>query len=246
MLNFFRNIRRRLPTENKSSKYLLHAIGEIALVVIGILIALQIDDWNENRKESALVNTYKKGLIENLIKDSLNINETLLRINSESNAIKEFEQRVSSSSQPFDTILKIARFEYDFKIWINYDYEQDTYQVLNATGYISLFSNDIMKDLNALYNLQERTLFANSQSFETYRNGLAQYAQKYPYSFNSNLIQDGTVAASLVWDNISLSNHATEFNALIVAKGDNYRLALKRLPLIQDKTNELLAKLRNL
>jgi len=54
MLRFFRKIRQRLLTDNKFSKYLLYAIGEILLVVIGILIALQIDNWNENRKTRAL------------------------------------------------------------------------------------------------------------------------------------------------------------------------------------------------
>ncbi|MFC3880466.1 hypothetical protein ACFOSV_09780 [Algoriphagus namhaensis] len=56
MLNFFRKIRQKLLTQNisdgqagKFSKYLTYAIGEIILVVIGILIALQINTWNENR-----------------------------------------------------------------------------------------------------------------------------------------------------------------------------------------------------
>ncbi|MBC2840075.1 DUF6090 family protein [Robiginitalea sp. SC105] len=50
MLRFFRKIRRSLLTDNKFSKYFLYAVGEIMLVVIGILIALQIDNWNEGRK----------------------------------------------------------------------------------------------------------------------------------------------------------------------------------------------------
>ncbi|MBT8297716.1 MAG: hypothetical protein KJO52_05225 [Maribacter sp.] len=51
MIKFFRNIRKKLLTENKFSKYLIYAIGEIFLVVLGILIALQINNWNENRKQ---------------------------------------------------------------------------------------------------------------------------------------------------------------------------------------------------
>jgi len=50
MIKFFRNIRKTLMTEGKTSKYLKYAIGEIVLVVIGILIALQINNWNEYRK----------------------------------------------------------------------------------------------------------------------------------------------------------------------------------------------------
>lgn len=58
MIKFFRKIRLRLLTENKFSKYLLYAIGEIALVMIGILIALQVNNWNQSRleKEKLLIN----------------------------------------------------------------------------------------------------------------------------------------------------------------------------------------------
>ena len=50
MIKFFRKIRQNLIMENKTSKYLKYAIGEIVLVVFGILIALQINNWNEDRK----------------------------------------------------------------------------------------------------------------------------------------------------------------------------------------------------
>lgn len=50
MIKFFRKIRQRLLTENKFSKYLIYAIGEVVLVVIGIIIALQINNWNESKK----------------------------------------------------------------------------------------------------------------------------------------------------------------------------------------------------
>jgi hypothetical protein len=51
MIKLFRKIRQNLLLENKTSKYFKYAIGEIVLVVIGILIALQINNWNENRKQ---------------------------------------------------------------------------------------------------------------------------------------------------------------------------------------------------
>jgi len=53
MIKFFRKIRQNLVMENKTGKYFKYAIGEIILVVIGILIALQINNWNERRKERA-------------------------------------------------------------------------------------------------------------------------------------------------------------------------------------------------
>lgn len=54
MIRFFRHIRQKLMAENRFSKYMIYAIGEIVLVVIGILIALQINNWNENNKRNKL------------------------------------------------------------------------------------------------------------------------------------------------------------------------------------------------
>jgi hypothetical protein len=50
MIRFFRKTRQNLIMDNKNSKYFKYALGEIVLVVTGILIALQINNWNENRK----------------------------------------------------------------------------------------------------------------------------------------------------------------------------------------------------
>ena len=62
MIKFFRHIRRSLINQNQMGKYLKYAIGEIILVVIGILIALQINNWNEGRK----ANQEEKNLFANL------------------------------------------------------------------------------------------------------------------------------------------------------------------------------------
>jgi len=71
MIKFFRKIRKQLLTENKLSKYLLYAIGEIVLVVIGILIALQINEWNTERinlkEEEKVLKQLKSEFQSNLI-----------------------------------------------------------------------------------------------------------------------------------------------------------------------------------
>lgn len=69
MLTFFRNIRKKLAAENKVMAYLRYAIGEIVLVVIGILIALQINNWNELRKQNIAETEFIEGVKKDLIQD---------------------------------------------------------------------------------------------------------------------------------------------------------------------------------
>lgn len=69
MITFLRKIRQNLLVDNRFSKYLLYAIGEIVLVVIGILIALQINNWNEQRIESKAIAVYLQNLKDNLEED---------------------------------------------------------------------------------------------------------------------------------------------------------------------------------
>ena len=74
MITIFRKIRQRLLAENKFSKYLLYAFGEIVLVVIGILIALQVNTWNENRNRNIEEGEYLRRLSDDL---TVSIEKTL-------------------------------------------------------------------------------------------------------------------------------------------------------------------------
>ena len=64
MIIFFRRLRKRLAAENKPVEYLRYAFGEIVLVVIGILIALQIHNWNEDKKTERIEQQYLLALKE--------------------------------------------------------------------------------------------------------------------------------------------------------------------------------------
>ena len=74
MIKFFRKIRQNLLMKNKTGKYFKYAIGEIVLVVIGILIALQINNWNEQRKD----NIKEQAMLKRLEKEFISNREQLL------------------------------------------------------------------------------------------------------------------------------------------------------------------------
>src|SRR6056300_1755617 len=107
MFKFFRRIRQSLIGENQFNKYLLYAIGEIILVVIGILIALQINNWNENRKEKAQVQTYYNQLLEELELDINAITFSIKRLENDRKQYQTIKNLLKTPNLPIDSILNI-------------------------------------------------------------------------------------------------------------------------------------------
>ncbi len=77
MLKFFRKIRKKLVSKGKTGTYLKYALGEIVLVVIGILIALQINNWNGERKERKLESRFIELLTLDLRSDTQSLKELI-------------------------------------------------------------------------------------------------------------------------------------------------------------------------
>lgn len=92
MFKFFRRIRRRLIEREKIRKYLLYALGEILLVVIGILIALQVNNWNEERKQQQRVDM----ALERLFEES---QEIVLYFRNENGWIQEFTDDLDATTK---------------------------------------------------------------------------------------------------------------------------------------------------
>ena len=77
MVTFFRKIRRDLISNNRFYNYLKYALGEIMLVVLGILIALQINNWNEERKSQKRIVSFFIEIQNNLEQDILKSNDLI-------------------------------------------------------------------------------------------------------------------------------------------------------------------------
>ena len=77
MIKFFRKIRQNLLSEGKTGRYFKYAIGEIVLVVIGILIALQINNWNEQRKQNRNLRELYSNLLLDIKADSVSYGKNL-------------------------------------------------------------------------------------------------------------------------------------------------------------------------
>lgn len=112
MVKFFRKIRQQLLTENKFSKYLLYAIGEIILVVIGILIALQINNWNIDRISDKQMTSYILGLKEDLKTDTLNFSKAIKRYKYSIDIRNSLLPLSNYDNIPTDSILRLIIPDY--------------------------------------------------------------------------------------------------------------------------------------
>ena len=113
MIKFFRKIRQKLLSENKFSKYLIYAIGEIILVVIGILIALQVNNLNDRRNiatntKNNLI-TLKAELISNTEKLKFNIDVVNAQIRNSLNLIDSLNNNVDLDDKDLYLLDKIGK-----------------------------------------------------------------------------------------------------------------------------------------
>lgn len=104
MIKFFRKIRQKLLSEGKTGTYLKYAIGEIVLVVFGILIALQINTWNEDRKLKALEKNYISSFISD-IKSDLKDLERCISITKGNQRAAENLISILNSNTPFNELI---------------------------------------------------------------------------------------------------------------------------------------------
>lgn len=150
MIKFFRKIRQRLLSENKFSKYLLYAIGEIVLVVIGILIALQINNANEARK----IRKQEVHYLENLKTDLLlNITEIDTYIEARNSSIASANKVLEYyEGRPLTDLNDFAFHTTNVYVWQKFTQHDNTFQELVNSGNLALISNDSIK--NGLLNLE--------------------------------------------------------------------------------------------
>ena len=111
MIKFFRHIRKSLLMENKTGKYLKYAIGEIILVVLGILIALNINSWNEARKKDIAEKEFIEGVKNDLRQDKQYIELVIKNINPKIKAYnflnKELPELYEKDKNTLDSISQI-------------------------------------------------------------------------------------------------------------------------------------------
>ena len=152
MINFFRKIRQQLLVEKQFSKYLLYALGEITLVVVGILVALQINNWKEQQNQIQLQRVYLNRLVNDLDYDLRNIEYVRAAVDENQAVISNFIKTINSG-QNKDSLLKSATAYFE-KGWIISEFvpSMNTYTDLSQTGNMKVIGNtELVNDIIAYY-----------------------------------------------------------------------------------------------
>jgi hypothetical protein len=148
MINFLRKIRQKLLLENKISGYLKYGIGEIFLVVIGILIALSINNWNENRKLDQQEKSYLNRLIQENKSDVLTFTAEIERLENNNQKIANFSNAFKDKASSDSLLVRSAsEFMIYGSLYPRFNPSISTYEDLSSTGNLGIIKDTELRDL---------------------------------------------------------------------------------------------------
>jgi hypothetical protein len=161
MINFLRKYRKFLLPGNRLTRYILYAIGEIVLVVIGILIALQINNWNEERKAAIIEEGYLNGLNSDLDRDQY-VQDSIIKIfNFKIENLKGLETELKrlKKEDAYQKAMNYYMVSIGFPEFVSNDH---TLETLKSSGNIEAISNkelrsrllDYYDDVEVYYKTQ--------------------------------------------------------------------------------------------
>ena len=212
MIKFFRKIRQNLLMENKTSKYFKYAIGEIVLVVIGIIIALQINNWNEERK----LGLYENQLLQQLKVDlERNSKDLIFNIRLQKNIINSSEIVLHHLEKKLPNNDSLKKHFANTVLWTKLVVNKGAYKTIESKGL------DLISDL-ALRDLVFRIYEGNLNWLQQMENMVINQTELFRTSKASDFFK--------VLDPITIKNKrfgegnavVIDYNLLLNNKGNNY------------------------
>ena len=239
MIKFLRRFRQQLLSENKFSKYLIYAIGEIILVVIGILIALQINNWNENRKEKKIETSILNELQSDFKSDLLSLNEDI-EINKRAIRSNELITKVLMSNIDYNDSLDLhfGNIQYSASFTVN----TGGFENLKSRGFEIIANDTLRKDIielqdrwyDYLFILNQKNNTINiEQLLPTYR----KYFTNLSYTFKDQYVSFTPV-------NFESLRNNTDFLQLIAYQKFNNEKTVQYLEIIIKRIKDVIDKIQ--
>lgn len=176
MIQFFRKIRFNLMEKNKTGKYLKYAIGEIVLVVLGILIALQINNWNELNKERASEKIILNEIRDNLKFDLKDFESNIANLQNKAISSKSILKILESNSDYNDSI---GYFFFYLKTYPHFSNKSNGYNLLQSKGLDIIQNDSIRKSITDLYEDRYQYLKTYEKERIDYNNSLENKVSPY-------------------------------------------------------------------
>ena len=209
MIPIYRKLRKKMADDNKPIKYARYAIGEILLVVIGILIALQINNWNEGRKQQNEINGALTQILNDLKQDK-EILDFFNKIEAEHILYLKTISNNNYDSVGLDTILK------SLDHYMYFSKNANGYSGLKESGKISNIDNlELKSSLTNYYEIIYENLMESSRFSGTFTNN-----QVIPFALeNLQPDIDFSVSKELVLEKLETSDLRSLVNYQIGVKG---------------------------
>ncbi len=247
MIKLFRNLPRRqagirqnLLNEGKTSKpasrtgrYFKYAIGEIVLVVIGILIALQINNWNIEKKDNETVAIYKKELLNDLVLDVGHFEQHLQFAKEENKAIDSLRTILNHPNANTDTLNKVIKNSLTFfkrDAWMmiattEYPLISDnTFTSLQSSGQITILDNTLQEELVSFYGYTRKYTYMVQEIINSKNEIYFDYINAIPAQQTEGMNIVNSSIYQHVWKNVDWNNVQIKFIKLL---NTYYELNLK-------------------
>ena len=237
MIKFFRKIRQNSIKENKFVNYLKYAFGEIVLVVVGILIALYLNDLKDKNKEESLRNYYIESIKKDLIKDQFLITKMIDSAQNSINIMDKQVSRIYSESATIDTLLEIAQNEFLTEVSA-ISFNDKSLKNLISTGNLNLLQTNFQELLLDLDKSRLEQKEVRNTLTSMYNDRINEYNMSYPRPYD-DLPKDNLVDR-ILWSDINEKDFVGKFRGLLFLKRYKEREFIKDLKASQKQTEFLI------
>jgi hypothetical protein len=241
MIRFFRTLRHRFITNGKTGKYFTYALGEILLVVIGILIALQINNWNEVKKNRAYELTMLREVKGALETDSDLLLDLLPYLEACMHSIHQLAELKNDPTLPTDSLYFHLQMTLSFGT--NLSFNKSPYQAIESGGLDRISNPEVRSRLSKLYgyNVSTTELWVN----EVLRTELFKKKDLFAeiFGLQTDPEPDNEISTKIRLDHPQVIYNNPDFDQLLTTAGWTLPNTLQLISSLQEQMDLLITEI---